>query len=339
MRKLSALLIALSISITLCSIYYKYYADKPFSENTSEFTILIEPGMSFYTVTQKFTDLGFITNELMWNIFGRLNSVTSEIKAGEYSLSYNLTPRQLMAKLINGDTIQFSLTVVEGWSFKQLWDAVKQHDRITQTVHTTDELLKELEFGNRHPEGWFYPDTYYFPRGTSDVDFFKRAYKYMVKVLDEEWAKRQMHSPLKTPHDALILASIIEKETSIESERQVVAAVFVNRLKRGMRLQTDPTVIYGLGDAYDGNIRRKDLRFDTPYNTYVHKGLPPTPIALPGRASISAALNPADTSVVYFVSKGNGTHHFSTTYKEHREAVIKYQLKGNKSLYKSGKDN
>ncbi len=335
MRKLSALLIAISITITLLSVYYKYYADMPLSTNSAKINFTIEPGMSFSGVTQKLKKFGLISNELPWNVFGRLNGATDVLKAGEYSITQNVSPRQLLGKLIQGDTIQYSLTVIEGWTFNQLWDAIKGHEKITQTVNTTDELLEKLDFNNRNPEGWFYPDTYNFSTGTTDVEFFQRAFKHMIKILDEEWPKRQADIPLKSPTEALILASIIEKETSVEDERTMVAAVFVTRLKRGMRLQTDPTVIYGLGESYDGNIRRKDLKSDTPYNTYLHKGLPPTPIALPSRASIAAALAPADVDVVYFVSKGDGTHYFSSTYEEHRKAVIKYQLKGNENLYKA----
>ncbi len=335
MRKLSALIIAISIAITLLSIYFKDYVNKPLSNLEEEVQITITSGMSFKEVSQQLSEKGLIKELLPWEIYGRLSGTTSDIKTGEYALSTNLTPLQLLRKLTKGETIQFALTVIEGWTFKQLWDAVKQHEKITHTVNTPEELLDKLDFDNRHPEGWFYPDTYHFPAGTTDVEFFKRAFQHMQKILDEEWPKRQEDIPLNSPEEALTLASIIEKETSVEDERTMVAAVFTSRLKRGMRLQTDPTVIYGIGESYDGNIRRQDLKADTPYNTYVHKGLPPTPIALPSRASIVAALSPADTEVLYFVSKGDGTHHFSTTYEEHREAVIKYQLDGNRSKYKA----
>lgn len=334
MRKLSALVIAISIAITLLSIYFKDYANRPLSSNAKDVNLIIEPGMSFKEASQQLSERGLIKEKLLWEIFGRFSGATNSIKAGEYTLSTSLTPVQLLNKLIKGDTIQFTLTVIEGWTFKQLWEAVKQHDKITHTVNSPEDLLKKLDFKNHHPEGWFYPDTYHFPAGTTDVEFFQRAFKHMVKVLDEEWSDRKEGIPLKSPEEALTLASIIEKETSVEEERTMVAAVFTTRLKRGMRLQTDPTVIYGMGESFDGNIRRKDLKADTPYNTYLHKGLPPTPIALPSRASIAAALRPADSEVVYFVSKGDGTHHFSATYEEHREAVIKYQLNGNKNRYK-----
>ena len=339
MRKLSALIIAFSIAIILLSIYFKDYADRPLSSDSKEVTLTISPGMSFKDVTQELFRHGLIKQKLTWDIFGRLSGATNAIKAGEYSFSTSLTPGQLLNKLVRGDTIQFSLTVIEGWTFKQLWAAVKQHDKIAHTVSSPEELLAKLDLKNQHPEGWFYPDTYHFPAGMTDVEFFQRAFQYMLKVLDEEWTNRKTDTLLKSPEEVLTLASIIEKETSVEDERTLVAAVFTTRLKRGMRLQTDPTVIYGMGESYDGNISRKYLKTDTPYNTYLHKGLPPTPIALPSRASIAAALNPADSEVVYFVAKGDGTHHFSSTYEEHREAVIKYQLKGNKDRYKADNNN
>ena len=320
--------------VTLLSIYFKDYANKPLSANESEMQLVIEPGMNFKQITQKLIDLGVINETLPWQVFGRLSGSSHSIKAGEYTIRGNLSPIQLLNKLIKGDTIQFSLTVIEGWTFNQLWDAVLSHEKIKQTATSKEELLEELNI-TQHPEGWFYPDTYHFPANTTNVEFFKRAYEYMQNVLDEEWSGRTEDTPLKSAEEALILASIVEKETSVEEERNLVAAVFVTRLKRDMRLQTDPTVIYGMGDSYNGNIRRQDLKTDTPYNTYVHKGLPPTPIALPSRASIAAALHPADTEAVFFVSKGDGTHHFSETYEEHREAVVKYQLGGNKQKYKA----
>ena len=331
MRKLSVLVIVIAITITLASIYFVGYINSPLSNNASNVYIVIEPGMSFKEVSTHLNERGLIKEILPWDVFGRLSGATNEIKAGEYSLSTDLTPRQLLYKLIKGDTILFTLTIIEGWTFKQLWESVKQHDKIIQTANSPEELLDKLDFSSHHPEGWFYPDSYHFSAGTTDVEFFRRAFKYMVKVLNEEWSKRKQGIPLQSPEEALTLASIIEKETSVEDERSMVAAVFNTRLKRGMRLQTDPTVIYGMGESFDGNIRHRDLEADTPYNTYLHKGLPPTPIALPSRASIAAALSPADSEAVYFVAKGDGTHHFSSTYEEHREAVVKYQLKNNKN--------
>jgi len=316
------------------TVYIKDYANKPLSSDNSPVQFVIDPGMNFKQISQKLIELGMVTEKLPWQIFGRLSGVSHSLKAGEYTIQGNLSPVQLLNKLIKGQTVQFSLTTIEGWSFSQLWDAVSNHEKIKKTVTTKEGLIEKLKI-DHHPEGWFYPDTYHFPANTTDVQFFERAYKYMQTVLQEEWQKRPQNSPLKSAEEALILASIVEKETSVDSERGMVAAVFSTRLKKDMRLQTDPTVIYGMGDSYDGNIRRKDLRTDTPYNTYVHKGLPPTPIALPSRASIAAAINPAESEAIFFVSKGDGTHHFSKTYSEHKDAVIKYQLGGNKSKYKA----
>ncbi len=324
----------MTIVVTLLTIYIKDYANKPLGSDESLVQFVIEPGMTFKQISQKLVDLGLVEELLPWQIFGRLSGVSHSIKAGEYTIQGNLSPVQLLNKLIKGQTVQFSLTAIEGWTFSQLWDAVNQHEKIKKTVDTKEELLEKLQLGH-HPEGWFYPDTYHFPANTSDVDFFQRANNHMQEILEEEWNKRPENSPLATPEEALILASIVEKETSVDAERGLVAAVFSTRLKKDMRLQTDPTVIYGMGDSYDGNIRRKDLKTDTPYNTYVHKGLPPTPIALPSRASIAAAINPDESEAIFFVSKGDGTHHFSKTYDEHKDAVVKYQLGGNKSKYKA----
>lgn len=333
-RLISSLFVVLTIVITMLSIYFKDYANKPLSDSDHEVQFVVEPGMHFQQITQKLVENNLIKEVLPWKIFGRLSGASNSIKAGEYTLKSNLSPVQLLNKLIKGQTVQFSLTVIEGWTFHQMWEHVQTHEKIKQTSSTKEELLDRLNIQD-HPEGRFYPDTYNFPSGTSDVEFFQRAFDYMEDVLAEEWSKRPEGTPLQTPEEALTLASIIEKETSVDSERELVAAVFITRLKKGMKLQTDPTVIYGMGDSYDGNIRRKDLKTDTPYNTYVHKGLPPTPIALPSRASIAAALHPAESEVLFFVSKGDGTHHFSKTYDEHRKAVIKYQLGGNSSKYQA----
>lgn len=333
-RIISSLLIIMTIMVTMLSIYFKDYANKPLSLDVKQVQLVVEPGMHFKQITQVLVERGMIKETLPWHVFGRLSGASNAIKAGEYTLQTNLSPVQLLNKLIKGDTVQFAMTVIEGWTFNQLWEEVQKHEKIKQVATTKDELLEMLGI-DQHPEGLFYPDTYHFPAGTTNVEFFQRAYDYMTKVLQEEWSNRPKDTLLKTAEEVLTLASIIEKETSVDDERELVAAVFNTRLKRNMKLQTDPTVIYGMGDEYKGNIRRKDLKTDTPYNTYVHKGLPPSPIALPSRASIAAALHPADSEVLFFVSKGDGTHYFSKTYDEHRDAVIKYQLGGKKHKYKA----
>ncbi len=335
-RTLLALIAVLSLAFIVLAVYFNDYADRPFSEKFDEVRLVIVPGMSFREATRELREHGLVRDPWSWNIFARMRGTAHEIKAGEYLFSTTLTPRQLLNKLVRGDVLQFSMTIIEGSTFKQLWDAVKKNDKITQTVSSPQELLEKLELKSPHPEGWFYPDTYHFSRGITDLQVFQHVSWHMQKVLDEEWANRKEGLPIHTPEEALILASIIEKEASVDRERAMIAAVFITRLKRGMRLQADPTVIYGMREAFAGNIRRKDLRADTPYNTYIHKGLPPTPIALPSRASIAAVLNPADSEMVFFVSKRDGTHHFSATYKEHRGAVVRYQLKGCKDCYGAG---
>ncbi len=269
---------------------------------------------------------------LAWVSLARFQKKAHRIKAGEYLIEEGTTPQQLLDIMIAGKTIQHTLTIPEGWNFRQMMAAVRKHPELVQTLGDIDNaaIMAKLGWKKRHPEGRFYPDTYHFPTGTTDVKFLQRAYKIMETELKAAWEKRSDDLPLKTPYEALILASIIEKETGAAEERPLIARVFVRRLEKNMRLQTDPTVIYALGEAFDGNIRKRDLRIKNPYNTYVYKGLPPTPIAMPGRAAIHAAVNPVESDALYFVAKGNGSHQFSATYREHRCAVIEYQLK-NKS--------
>jgi UPF0755 protein len=220
-------------------------------------------------------------------------------------------------------------------------DALKQDPVITHTLQAPDarQLMLELELDKAHAEGWFFPDTYHFVRGTTDKDLLQRAYASMRSQLEEQWQQREEGLPYRRPYEALIMASIIEKETGIPEEREQIAGVFVRRLQKGMRLQTDPTVIYGIGESYDGNIRLRDLRTDTPYNTYTRSGLPPTPIAMPGLAAIRAALHPAAGDSLYFVASGGGAHVFSSTLEQHNEAVIKYQLKGKSRAFSSHSGN
>jgi len=218
---------------------------------------------------------------------------------------------------------------VEGWNFKQMRVAIAGQQALEQTlVELSDqEIMQRLGYADEHPEGRFLPDTYHFPKGTTDLAFLKRAYQAMQGLLDAEWEQRDPGLPLNSPYEALILASIVEKETGLASERPEIAGVFVRRLKKGMKLQTDPTIIYGMGESYKGNIRRRDLKQDTPYNTYLHKGLTPTPISMPGADALHAVLHPKEGKSLYFVAKGEGSHQFSKTLVEHNRAVRKYQLK------------
>ncbi len=295
----------------------------------------LRPGTSFKKLAADLHDAKLVSKPLYWSLYARLQGQANSIKAGEYRLDNRLTPVELLDKLIEGKSLQYSLTIPEGWTYQEMMNAIARHPHIIQTLTDGDNVMARLGAEGMHPEGRFYPDTYYFPKGITDLDFLRRSYAAMQSRLQQEWGEREEGLPYQTPYEALIMASIVEKETGVAEERPMIAAVFVSRLKKGMLLQTDPTIIYGMGDSYKGDIRYKDLKRDTPYNTYIHKGLTPTPIALPGGDALHAALHPAKSNALYFVAKGDGSHHFSATYKEHRAAVIKYQLAGNAKRYKS----
>jgi UPF0755 protein len=328
------LLISAVVGVTLVADYARFIA-QPFDIGEQTRLYEITPGSSFRKVVDELHHQGIIDKPYYWRLFARLQGKASKIKAGHYRLVGRMSPTELLDMFVNGKTVQYSLTLLEGWNYHQVLDAVMTHPEIKTTLSEGEELMALLGQPGMNPEGWFYPETYYFPQGTTDVEFLARSHKLMGDRLQHAWASRADGLPLKTPYEALILASIVEKETAVPDERPMIAAVFLSRLRKGMRLQTDPTVIYGMGDNYDGNIRSQDLRRDTPYNTYLHRGLTPTPIAMPSGAALRAALNPTKTKALYFVAKGDGGHHFSETYQEHRKAVIKYQLGGNASRYKA----
>jgi len=269
---------------------------------------------------------------LVW--LGRELDLAHRLQAGEYEITAGMTPENLLRKLAGGEVIQHAITLIEGQTFKEMLAVITANGDIVHTLDGvgTEELMTRLGHKGEHPEGRFLPDTYHFPQGTTDLAFLTRAYNAMERHLAEEWAAREEGLPLETPYEVLILASIVEKETGVAGERPVIAGVFIRRLQKGMRLQTDPTVIYGLGDRFDGNLRASDLRNDTPYNTYTRDGLPPTPIAMPGAASIHAVLHPDKGDALFFVADGSGGHYFSRTLKEHELAVQKFQLGKSVSL-------
>lgn len=308
---------------------------------TEQEILEIERGEGFSRLAQRLEERGWVDDSLPLRVWSRLSGHGQSIRAGEYGVGPDTTVPELVEKLERGDVIQYQFTLVEGWTFDQVLDAMHEHDAIEATLEEVDadQVMPLLGFRELHPEGWFLPDTYRFPRGTTDRQILQRAHERMREFLDEAWARRQGDLPLENPYDALILASIIERETGRIDERERVAGVFVRRLERNMRLQTDPTVIYGLdSDDYDGRLRYRHLRTDTPYNTYTRHGLPPTPIAMPGRQAIDAAVNPDDSEYLYFVSRGDGSHHFSETLEEHNRAVRKYQL-GQEVELDSGRDS
>jgi UPF0755 protein len=257
----------------------------------------------------------------------RLLGKAGAIKAGNYQLESSLTPLQLLRKITEGDVSQSKITFIEGWNIYQIRSALDAHPSIRHDTKGLDEreLLKLVDAQENTLEGLIFPDTYYFSNGMSDTAILQRAYRIMQQKLADAWQERAPDLPYASPYEALIMASIVEKETGKAVERPQIAAVFVNRLRIGMRLQTDPTVIYGLGEGFDGNLRKRDLTADTAYNTYTRAGLPPTPIAMPGYESIQAALHPAQTKAIYFVAKGNGSHQFSSSLTEHNRAVNQYQ--------------
>jgi UPF0755 protein len=292
----------------------------------------VMPGSTFNSLSRQWVNEGVIRwphHARYLRLYARLGGRATQLKAGEYQIVPGMTARQLVDGLISGRGYHYRLTLIEGWTFQQMMNAIANAPALKRTLADTsaNTVMQALGRPGEHPEGRFYPDTYHYPGGMSDVDFLRRAYDLMTRVLEEEWKARAPDLPLNSAYEALVLASIVEKETGKPHERAEIAGVFTRRLRLGMLLQTDPTVIYGMGSAFDGNIRRGDLQRDTPYNTYLRPGLTPTPICLPGREAIHAAVHPAPGETLYFVSKGDGTHQFSTSLEEHNQAVRKFQLK------------
>jgi UPF0755 protein len=286
----------------------------------------VSSGTPLRRVTAELAQRNLLEHPLLLDVYARWRGDATRIRAGEYQLLPGLTPRSLVDKLVSGQVYLHQLTIVEGWRFADLLAAIRTHTAIRAGSLDGAQIMAELGEPGLHPEGEFFPDTYFFPRGTTDLELLRTAHQAMRDHLAKAWDARDQGTQLREPYEALILASIIEKETALPTERKLISGVFQQRLKRGMRLQTDPTVIYGIGETYDGNLRRQDLERDTPYNTYTRAGLPPTPIALPGNASLEAAVQPQATDALYFVAtgRGDGSHTFSATLEEHDRAVRDY---------------
>jgi len=317
------LVILLLTSAVLAVLWYQYqqFLKTPLHIENSGMVIVVEPGSTISWVVAELEQQGVTRLDWRWKLLSRLEQVT--IKAGEFRLDPGLLPSQLLELLSSGKVVSFRFTIVEGWSVKQLLDALSMDSVLLHRVETTSDLEGMEGFPPGNLEGWFLPETYVFVRGDTDLQILRRAYTAMLSSLETVWAGRDVGLPYETPYELLIMASIIEKETSLAGERADIAGVFVRRLLQHWRLETDPTVIYGMGEAYQGNIRRKDLRKDTPYNTYTRHGLPPTPIALPGLSSLQAAAHPAAGEAMFFVADGKGGHTFSSTLAAHNEAVKK----------------
>ena len=330
-------IVFLGLAAVLTYAYFQYntFLKQPIVVTADNSIFSVKPGSNLAQVATQLESKGIIQDSRWFELYGRVSGKAHQLKAGEYKLENGVLPDALLSKLTSGQTIQYQLTILEGKTYKDIMAAVKQHPQLKQTLTDGDYVNIMAKVGGAagmSPEGWFLPDTYNFPRNTTDLEFLQRSYKAMQTYLQKAWEKREPTTVLRTPYDALILASIVEKETGLPEERPLVARVFLNRLERGMLLQTDPSVIYGMGDKYTGNIRKTDLQTDTPYNTYTRKGLTPTPIATPSKAAIDAVLHPSNSKVIYFVATTpGGASKFSETLDEHNRAVHQYILNRNKA--------
>ena len=325
------ILLASAAAIGFCGWMF-WFALSPIELAAPSVEFSIRPGSSLRSATRQIIDAGVLLPDWKFNALARANGASAEIKAGSYQVSSGMTPLLLIRKITRGDYAQAEIRFVEGWIFRQMRDEMKAHaDLMHDSENLTEaEIMAKLGAPERVPEGLFFPDTYVFAKGSSDFAVLARAYRTMQKQIQSAWAQRAPELPITDPYEALILASIVEKETGRAGDRAMIAAVFANRLRLGIKLQTDPSVIYGMGDQFDGNLRKKDLVTDTPFNTYTRRGLPPHPIAMPGLASLAAVMHPAQTDALYFVSRGDGTSEFSRTLAEHNRAVAKYQMPGSR---------
>ena len=332
LRRLFRLSAVLSVMlpglIALVYLDYQRFLKTPLKLMTPR-VFIIEAGLPFAEINRRLKAQHLITQSWYFEALARFTGQVRQIKTGEYEIRPGLTPVELLDLLVSGQVIQYAFTLVEGWNLHTMLRAIRQSPLIGNTLgdDPLPALRAALGYTITTAEGLFFPDTYYLAKGATDIDLLQWAYDRLQTVLAEEWQNRAAGLPYRNPYEALIMASIIEKETALASERGQIAGVFVRRLKKNMKLQTDPTVIYALGQGFDGNLRKKDLALDSPWNTYRYKGLPPGPIALAGREAIHAALNPAPGKALYFVAKGDGSHYFSETLSEHNRAVARYQLK------------
>lgn len=309
--------------------YVNEFTETPLKIPAEGKIIEVKEGSSLKRLALELEQTGLLDHGLLLYAWARFNDQAEGIKAGEYQLTPGLKPAELLHKLRKGEVIQYRITFIEGKTFKDMLAALAGEDAIDHqlTGLEPEQVMEKLGYPGQRPEGRFFPDSYDFSRGASDISILQRAWKKMETAVEEAWNKRAEGISIKSPEEALIMASIIEKETGVGEERPEISGVFDRRLKKKMRLQTDPTVIYGMGENYQGNIRKKDLQTDTPYNTYTRHGLPPTPICMPGQAALDAAVQPQPGESLYFVAKGDGSHIFSNNYKDHQNAVRKYQLK------------
>ncbi len=327
MKKLLFSSLAVSLLLVLGLLVWLYQElHRPLAYEHEQ-RLEVASGRSFISLLRQFEQEGWITSSLPMRLKLRFAGEAEPIRAGEYQLQPGLSLLQLYQKLQQGDVITYRITLLEGWTFREVRQALARAEKLQAKTKdwTEEQIMAAVGMPDEAAEGWFFPDTYTYSKGMSDLDLLRLANRRMRQLLDEVWETRQLGLPYAGPYEALIMASIIERETGAPFERRDIAGVFVRRLQKGMRLQTDPTVIYGMGESYQGRITRADLRRPTPWNTYTIPGLPPTPIAMPGEAALRASVDPAEGETLYFVARGDGTHHFSRTLQEHNQAVQRYQ--------------
>lgn len=328
-RNIKRLVSLLLLVAGLLATWTVWFAFSPVQLVVSPQGFSILPGSTLREATRQIVESGVKFPPWQFNLLACISATETSIKAGSYEVTQGATPWNILGKITRGDFTQSDIVFIEGWVFRQMRAALHAHPDL---LHDSDmlsdaEIMARLGSPGENAEGWFFPDTYLFAKGESDLKVLARAHRAMQKQLQSAWIRRPSDVPLRSPYEALILASIVEKETGRREDRAMIAGVFINRLRTGMRLQTDPTVIYGLGNKFDGNLRKRDLVTDQPFNTYMRDGLPPGPISMPGLASLKATLYPANTDALYFVARGDGSSVFSRSLEEHNRAVAKYQLK------------
>lgn len=334
LRTLKNLILLAALLLAASAGLFYWLVSSPLNLPRTPLEFEIEPGSGLRAVARQINDAGIAIDANVFVALGKLSGAETSIKAGSYALDSAISARQLLAKLTRGDVTQTDIAFIEGWTLRQMRERLDAHPDIRHDSRglSDADLLRRVGapagFAAGSAEGLFFPDTYSFAKRSSDIDILARAWRAQQRHLTQAWEGRADGLPYRSPYEALIMASIVEKETGRDADRPMIAAVFVNRLRLGMPLQTDPTVIYGLGERFDGNLRRRDLVADTPYNTYTRNGLPPTPIAMPGLAALRAALHPADSRALYFVARGDGSSAFSQTLDEHNAAVARYQKGG-----------
>lgn len=340
--RLFGLAFVLSVIVTIAGVLWAYFTlqsalDQPLQVEVVQ-NLEVPSGSSPARIFSQLEQQGILHSSAWLRRYWQWQKPDAVLQVGEYIMEPGMSANDLLQRLASGDLLQRSVTLVEGWTFKQVREQLSRAERLQQTVEpdwSMEQVMDALGLDGVHAEGQFFPDTYQYTFGMSDRDILLRAYERMQRVLEEAWASRAENLPITTPYEALILASIIERETGVPHERGEIAGVFTRRLQIGMRLQTDPTVIYGMGDEYEGRIRHRHLRQSTPYNTYTIDGLPPTPIAMPGREALMAAVNPQDGTSLYFVAKGDGSHIFSNNLQEHNRAVRRFQIEQRAADYRS----